>query len=162
MRRGPSAASVNKFQKDLKFFTDDLLPEEMLKFTKALALHVYRGVMQKTPVGNPAKWKNPRAPKGYVGGHARMNWQITLGRPTKKVLKGVDPTGHGAEAMAMFGLSNATPYQKIWIINNVPYILVLENGRGPDEKGVMRGSMQAPHGMLGVTLEEVRRDFRAR
>ena len=159
----PTKAQAKAFQKQLDVFTKDLLPEELLKFTKALSLSVYRGVMEKTPVGNPTYWKNPRgAPKGYVGGHARMNWQISLSKPTRKVLEGVDPTGFGAEAMALFGLSNARPYQRIWIVNNVPYILVLENGRGPDERGIMRGSTQAPQGMLGVTLQEIRRDFRVR
>ena len=63
----PSMAQTRKFKKDLKFFTDELLPQEVLKFTKAVTFHILGGVMRKTPVGNPSLWKNPRAPKGYVG-----------------------------------------------------------------------------------------------
>lgn len=162
MSRRPSAAQAKRFQKDLDFFTKDVLPQEVLKFTKAIAFHILRGVTMKTPVGNPRNWKNPRAPKGYVGGHARMNWQVSMQAPVMGVVQGTDPHGVSALISGMSVMGMAMPYEKIWIVNNVPYITVLENGRGPDERGIMRGSVQAPHGMLGVTMEEVRRDFRAR
>lgn len=161
MSRKPSVAQARRFQKDLAFFTDELLPEQVLTFTKALSMHILRGVIHKTPVGNPSRWKR-RAPKGYVGGHARLNWQVTLDMPAENVVDGQDESGMTAEMGGLLSLSSARAFQRVWIVNNVPYILVLEHGRATDERGVMRGSTQAPHGMLGVTMEEVRRDFRAR
>lgn len=170
MRR-PSKAQSAAFKKDLKFFTDDMLPGEVLRFSKALAFSIVRGVVNKTPVGNPSEWlvnKNrpsgtkERKPRGYVGGHARMNWQVSLGVPLTGEVPGADPGGGPTILAGNMAMSAAVPYQQIWIMNNVSYILVLENGRGPDASGVVRGSLQAPHGMLAVTMEEVRRDFATR
>jgi hypothetical protein len=159
--RSLNAAANAKFQQDLNVFTKDLLPKDVLRFTRAIALHILRGVVIKTPVGNPSLWKG-KAPKGYVGGHARMNWQVTLNFPSEGSKEGADPSGGYALLDGAAEIAQAGAYQKIWIVNNVPYIMVLENGRGPDERGIMRGSTQAPNGMLGVTMEEVRRDFNAR
>lgn len=155
----PTREQARQFKAEIKAYTDGLLPQQVLQFTKVLAMHILRGVVSKTPVGNPTLWKHP-APKGYVGGHARMNWQVSLQAPVTGEIPGADATGFTATMTGLVTMAGAKAYQPIWITNNVPYILVLENGRGPVD-GVMRGSAQAPHGMLGVTMQELRRDFGA-
>ena len=150
--------NAEAFQRELNVFTKELLPADVHRFTKAIALQLFRGVIEKTPVGNPSLWKNP-PPKGYVGGHARMNWQLSANAPVDTELPGASADTTAVLFAGMTQLNQSQPYQEIWICNNVPYITVLENGRGPDENGVLRGSTQAPYGMLGVTLEELRRDF---
>jgi len=159
---------MKSFQKDLEKFSYKVLPEQVAVVSRGLAMDLLRRVVDKTPVGNPSRWlvnlnrKGGKEikPKGYVGGHARMNWQVSLDMPVTQEISGDDASGGMAFSFGAMTIAQASPYQKIWIVNNVPYILVLENGRAPID-GIMRGSEQAPLGMLAVSLEELRVSFGA-
>lgn len=111
---------------------------------RKLAFDATRRLVKRTPVGNPDLWAST-PPEGYVGGHARRNWQVTVGAPAEGEVAGEDPTGVEASAAARPALAILPPYQQVWISNNVPYIERLEHGH----------STQAPDGMLRLTFMEI-------
>lgn len=97
-------------------------------------------------------------------GRARGNWQVTIDMPARGEANVGDPVSAGR------GVIDKSPaFCTIWITNTVPYITVLEYGLfdpenpGPNKHGqvlVSGGfSVQAPHGMVGVTLGELRAMF---
>jgi hypothetical protein len=144
--------TIKAFNMELDKFKD-LARDDAVAGTKKLALDMFRSIVMKTPVGNPSIWKSKKGPKGYVGGHARANWQLGT-TPNEAEVPGADPSGSGAVLASITGVTGLMPYQPVWIFNNAPYIGVLENGRRKID-GVMRGSTQAPRGMVAVTVAEV-------
>lgn len=83
-----------------------------------------------------------------VTGHARANWQVTIGSPAIGVVAGVDPSGAATLATGVAAImGDRDPFATVWIVNNVPYIQTLEQG----------DSAQAPAGMVASTAAELRR-----
>ncbi len=126
------------------------------------ALAVLANVVRGTPVGDPKIWQNPAsAPEGYVGGHARRNWHVSLSSPVNTV-KGSAGAGPGkgaatSEAITA-GTSKAERFtaQKARIIiqNNVPYIVPLNNGHSTQApKNFVAKAVQA-----GLTVNQNRRE----
>ena len=125
----------------------------LTNFHRRLHMEALARIVRRTPVDT---------------GRARGNWQSSIGSPASGQRTFEDPVGTG---MAQLGV--LPPYSKSFITNNVPYILVLEDGGftppepGPSKdrrKGrlgrvLVRGgySVQAPQGMAGITVEELRR-----
>ncbi len=101
-----------------------------------VAVAILTAVVVATPVGNPTRWKNPKsAPKGYVGGHARRNWSVSIGTPSQGVrgTAGSGPGQNGAQGEALGqGRAKIATFrknnQRIIIQNNVPYITRLNDG----------------------------------
>ena len=104
------------------------------------------GLVMATPVGNPTLWKVRRGRKGYVGGHARRNWQITGVQGTAPVAQGVDPSGQQTttEGYAKIASLPVTT-RRMWIENRVPYMERLNEG----------WSKQAPAGFIGAVFQQV-------
>src|SRR5690606_23664498 len=108
-------------------------------------------------------------------GRARGNWQVTIGTPASGVVPVSDKQGGQTIAKGTETINAIPPFDVVWITNNMPYIEVLEYGLfnppdpgpskdpRPDRKGrvlVKDGySQQAPQGMVGVTLAELRTMF---
>lgn len=94
-------------------------------------------------------------------GRAAQNWQITAGQPATGVLDGADPDKSGAQAKLLEYLNNLDVTEKTWIVNNLPYIHVLEFGLYPNPPAHPTGktaggfSIQAPQGMVGITHVEM-------
>ncbi len=88
------------------------------------AFAVLRNLVVRSPVGNPTRWKNPdSAPAGYVGGHFRRNWLVSIGTANNAEIEGVDRSG--APTLAA-GLAKIKSFEKsrastLIIQNNVPY-----------------------------------------
>lgn len=84
------------------------LDGDFVRFHRRLALEALRRVVFRTPVDT---------------GRARSNWQLSVGSPAGGEASGGDPISEGLSRLAglRFG-------QTIWLTNNVPYILVLEEG----------------------------------
>ena len=113
---------------------------------RKVALQLYSGITKKTPVDT---------------GRARANWNMNIGSIDYSV---DDPEQYGESTGKHKGNSAApaSPRAKqlkldkgdgekvIYITNNLPYIGELENGH----------STQAPRGMVSLTLNEVRSQFR--
>lgn len=109
---------------------------------RKVAADLLTNVVLKTPVGNPDLWKGP-APAGYVGGRARANWDLTLGRPSRTVTTITDKNGVTTIHRGLAPLAAWKADDTIYITNNLPYIRALEyEGH----------SKQAPAGMVRITV----------
>lgn len=109
---------------------------------KTTLLDLSNRVIMRTPVGQPSLWKNP-PPPGYTGGHARANWQSSIGNPAEGEINAIDP--NGAATLNNIRVSEA-PGNVWWLTNNLPYIQRLEYDGW---------STQASEGMVRVTLAEL-------
>jgi hypothetical protein len=109
--------------------------------TQKISLEGLKGVVLKSPVGNPSLWKG-RAPPGYVGGRFRGNWNVGIGSMDESVSNN---TANNRVSVGASEINSADAYSIIWITNNLPYANRLENG----------WSKQAPGGMVALTFAEL-------
>jgi len=122
--------SVRQFNRNLKKMAKSLPATSLLAFHKKLAFDLFRKIILKTPVDT---------------GRARGNWQMNVGTPLKNEKDTADRNGSGTVQNGFANLLSLSPFQTIFITNNVQYIGSLENGR----------SRQAPKGMVKVSIAEV-------
>lgn len=112
----------------------DVLSEDIQETALAALTNVVIG----TPVGDPKLWQGGvrSAPPGYVGGHARRNWNVSLQTPVDVVF-GIEGQGGGKAAATAASVNRGTPTieeaemgrtNRIIIQNNVPYIGRLNSG----------------------------------
>lgn len=137
------ATNVREFNQAVTRFEKTLVPEQVALLHKKIALEALRRVVLKTPVDT---------------GRARGNWQTTIDSPAEGEVRGRwKKTGRrskqvGQSTEVMKGaqiIATARPFSTIFLTNNVPYIVRLENG----------WSKQAPKGMVSTTVEELRAMF---
>lgn len=103
---------------------------------KKVAFQLLEGIVNMTPVDT---------------GRARGNWMVTIGSPSTEVkTETYDKVGAGTIAAGRSTIESLTTLGAIYLTNNLPYILPLENG----------SSKQAPGGMVQVTLDRVASQFR--
>lgn len=127
--------NLNSFNREVKAFGEEVMPEEHLALQKKIALDLLRRIVFRTPVDT---------------GRARGNWQVNLGRALEQSLAQVDKNGVVSLAQGASVISSATlPYGLITIFNNVNYITFLEGG----------SSRQAPSGMVSLSIAEVESQF---
>jgi hypothetical protein len=111
---------------------------------RAKTIQLFKSIIDMTPVGNADLWKNPEnKPTGYVGGHARANWQCTIGAPYTGEIDGTNFTQTTTDVI------NTVPEHagmQVFLTNNVPYIGKLEYNAH---------SSQAPAGMVRVSIQRV-------
>lgn len=111
---------------------------------RTVAIAIVQPLVMSTPVGNSALWADPRPPyPGYVGGRARGNWHVTVGAGDEKTTNDVDAGGGRTIAAARESIEQSTPRQSIYIQNNLPYIVPLNDGH----------SRQAPAGFVENAVE---------
>ena len=96
---------------------------------RKVALDIFRRVILRTPVDT---------------GRARGNWQCAIEDIPTAALATVDPDGGATVASAADIVQSMKAGDRIFLVNNVVYILSLEDGH----------SKQAPAGMVGITLTE--------
>jgi len=153
---------AREFNKALSDWAIKAVPEDVVKVTKFFAFEALRRIVKRTPVDT---------------GRARGGWQVTLTVPAEGQSSNTD--GKGVVAAGRSVMKAAKPFQVIWISNNVEYIRILEEGGfeppspGPSKTGgsssargrkarkgkvlVQNGfSTQAPQGMVGITLQELK------
>jgi len=118
--------SLERFNKEVDAFSKNLTQVQIVIFQKAIAIEAFSRIVQKTPVDT---------------GRARGGWQMTIGAPAEE-----ETFNLGEPPVPELNLG---PFEIVYIANNVPYIIFLEEGRpGP-------GSPQAPNGMVAETFEEL-------
>lgn len=106
---------------------------------RAITLEIFSRVIQRTPVDT---------------GAARGNWQVGINTmPTGTVAAGGTNNLGSLKGKPVVG-------NVIWLVNNLPYIGVLEYGGYPNPpktgtKTIGGFSKQAPAGMVRVTVQEV-------
>lgn len=153
-------ASLRKFNRSLDGFMRNVEEDAIPLAVAKIALDGFSEIVKRTPVDT---------------GRARGNWQIGINvRPTGEIAR-KDKTGTTAVNDAAIKLiARPLPrYPVIYITNNVGYIAVLEQGgfkppnpgpskdprKGRKGRTLVRDgySVQAPQGMVAVTLERLRR-----
>ena len=120
-------ADLREFERALKRFAEQELPEAVAEASRDLATRLLDGVVTRTPVDT---------------GLARANWQVTVGRPAIGTLTGTDKDGRRTRSRGRRVIASAGPFETIWIVNNLPYVVELEQG----------SSAKAPAGMVAATL----------
>ena len=104
-----------------------------MRAKQALAEAALKRIVARTPVAT---------------GHARANWQVSLGGPALGVVAGADPSGADTVAKGLAAINrDRDPFATVWITNNVPYIQTLERG----------SSEQTPASMVALTVAELSR-----
>jgi len=136
--------NFDDFSKELNKFKLSNIPNEANKFQRVVALKALTGIVEKTPVGNPDVWKDGRAPKGYVGGTLRQNWQLDIGTEADHQILNAKDGKRDAISNGLLVLSRLRPFENVIISNNVDYVLAVENGHS---------TTQAPNGMVELTVQ---------
>ncbi len=113
----------------LQGFIDELekhvedIPKVVSQIVRGEAFNMTQEYVLANPVGNPELWAKPdSAPAGYVGGHSRRNWQVTVGAPTAIELPGVDEVGADTIEAARAALETLPDFPIVFIDNPVPYV----------------------------------------
>jgi hypothetical protein len=152
-------SNVGAFTLDITKWARETVPAEVAKLQRTITAEALTLIVQATPVGNNTQWKSniERAakgktpasriplPRGYVGGHARKNWQVTIGSPSRNVIPGVDATGGDAISSGLRVAASIKEPGISWISNPLPYMDRLENYSAP---GRSSWSKQAPKGSI--------------
>ena len=106
---------------------------ELIQDFGETALAIARNLILGSPVGNPDLWQFPdSAPPGYVGGHFRRNWIVSIGGFNEAEIEGTDKAGASTVAAAKNEIRRYQNRQRIGpnlvIQNNVPYANRLAQG----------------------------------
>jgi nucleoid DNA-binding protein len=157
--------NYDEFARQMKDARKRIVEVDFVDFVRKVALTLIKKVVERTPVDT---------------GRARGNWQVSLNTPRNSEIGRKDKTGEKVKAEAQSLITNKffegnADKTVIWLANNVPYILVLEFGQfvpkdpGPSKdkrkdrfgQVLVKGgfSVQAPHGMVDVSLGEVNAMF---
>ena len=126
----PRGKSAREFAIDLKRF-GEVTREQARTIFQKITLELDSAVVLATPVDS---------------GRARGNWFPSVGAPSSAVnMNAKDKSGAAAIAAINSTVMGADIGDVIWLTNNLPYILPLENG----------WSKQAPQGMVDENLNRV-------
>jgi len=107
------------------------LQKELYEDAGETAFAILRNLILRSPVGNPDNWQNPdSAPPGYVGGHFRRNWLVSIGGFNETELAGAEEPvaftmGRGKNQINTWTRARAA---RLVIQNNVPYANRLAHG----------------------------------
>lgn len=161
LERSQTFERAEDFIRSLEEIASGLAPSEVRIVQKKVALQVLSGVVRRTPVDE---------------GRARGGWQLTIGDTSPR--EGGESRDEGSIiTSALEQLAGLSDYGVVFITNNVPYILVLDQGGfvpqnpGPSKDPrpgrlgrilVQDGySVQAPNGMVDATLASLSEQFNA-
>lgn len=127
-----SATEFSKQLRELSKYVEDGVEEIIKKST----FDLFEMIVARTPVDT---------------GAAASNWKIGITDTSEADYQNTNPVGNLQRQRQLFFTQKITNI--IWIVNNLSYISVLEEGRGVRD-GKMRGSTQAPQGIVGISLVE--------
>lgn len=132
-------SNLASFKMDLKRFHEVVVPQNHLKLQKRIAVRLHQLIVVKN--SNMSRHPTDTA-------WAKRNWGCSLGTPGKGVIGSYPGKGNKTNIQPIdiqSILGGAKPFGIIWIYNNVPYIVKLENGH----------SKQAPAGMVEGALHDL-------
>lgn len=112
-------------------------------FVGLVTVKIAQRLDERSPVGDASYWKNP-APKGYVGGRFRGNWQLGVGSIPSGETGKIDPQGSATLEAIVGAIPEAAAGTIMYLTNNVPYAQAIEDGH----------SRQAPSGLVALTAME--------
>lgn len=134
--------------------------KQAINSCQKIAMECWKRVIEKSPVGNPKNWsaefkavgiKLGWFDKNYKGGRFRANWGVSIGSPYTGTNEDIDPTKTGTRggktsAKAVMDTTAWDAKKSIFLCNNLPYSLRLENGYS---------RTQAPAGMVRISVVEM-------
>lgn len=132
MARGSFALDLQKFVEKVGKRADDLVG--------TLVVRIGGELDRRSPVGDATYWKNP-APKGYVGGRFRGNWQLGIDRIPQGETGNIDMTGAETQGRIVAAIPEKASGKVFYLVNNSPYGPRIERG----------WSRQAPQGLVALT-----------
>lgn len=88
------------------------------KDVRGITQALFSRIVLESPVGNPTLWKHP-APKGYVGGRFRGNWNVSLNAPDYTTTDAKDKAGLVTIARGKKHIGGAGTVT--YIANGLPY-----------------------------------------
>jgi hypothetical protein len=127
--------NLRQFQRQLRDFGSRVPPEQAKLLQQRIGADLLSRIVFRTPVAT---------------GRARGNWQVALGSSSGSEIDNNDKDGNPTIGAGMVAIGSAPAFSVITIFNNVKYIRFLENG----------GSQKAPRGMVKISIEESRQQFR--
>ena len=119
---------MGSFEDQVKEFERDAMRKMDLALRK-IPLEIFSRIVFKSPV----KY-----------GRFRGNWQVAIGSVPSGTLEIDDLTGIATVSKADLKLMGAKAGDTIYLANNLPYAIPLEEGH----------SQQAPQGMVALTVQE--------
>lgn len=148
-------SNLASFNAQIDEYVKSIAPKQLVPLQKKIALEALRRIVKKTPADT---------------GRTRGSWQVTIALPAAGDKRSTSPVQDGIAALA-----ELRGFEVVYISSNVPYILVLEEGgfvpaspgpskdprKGRKGRVLVEGgySVQAPHGMVAVTIEELSEIF---
>lgn len=126
--------SAKQFAIELDKWFEDEVEEKIVLVAQKIGMEVLRRLIMKSPVNT---------------GRFRGNWSVAIGSPDTSVKASVDKPGQATIAAGSAVINGLSEPQAIWLTNNLPYALRLENG----------WSQQAPAGIVAVTVTEIEAFF---
>lgn len=125
------------FNAELENFALNVVPQAHKKLQVEIAAKLFELIS----VSNFAMEHHPRKT-----GFAQGNWRLSVVQQKSDVLGGKDnPPPVRSTEQVKYQLRGIKPFQQIWIFNNVPYMVELENG----------SSKYAPSGIVGPAMIEI-------
>jgi hypothetical protein len=110
------------------------------EIARRVAFDLFRNVILETPVDK---------------GGARANWQPSIGSPATGTIDATDKSGAATIAKVQAKIASMDAGDIIYLTNNLPYIVKLEEGGYPDGPLIVNGfSRKAPAGMVAVTVQK--------
>lgn len=131
------------FALDLKAFADKT-NKVADAVVRKIVIDVGTALVMKSPVGDAKYWTH-LAPKGYVGGRFRGNWQYAEGEPDASTSETIDPSGSATISGIVGKIDEKAAGKVHYITNSLPYAIRLEDGWS---------YRQAPNGMVHLTVAE--------
>lgn len=153
------AKDAKSWKLEIDEFMEDEVVGRAVEVQKTIMMDALGKVVVKTPVGNRKRWKRnieraqrglPPLPKGYVGGHARKNWQITINRRPTNEVSGTDAGGNDTVSKGMQRVRQIDEPCIAYLSNLLPYMDRLEGG----------WSKSARNGIVGPTVRELLQKYR--
>lgn len=113
---------------------EGLVEEQIVLATQKISFEGLQRVVMKSPVDT---------------GRFRGNWNVSIGRRDLTVTPNLDKSGRETMAKGQAIIDGLQDIQVVYLTNNLPYAGRLEDG----------WSMQAPTGMVAVTVTELETMF---
>ncbi len=110
---------------------------------RGACFELFARIIYSTPVGKPELWSRP-APPGYVPGHLRGSWGISVGGGSTS-RNAIDVDGSATTSQGLQDLAKYKAGLKVKISNNVVY--------GPRIE-FTGWSKQAPQGMVRINVAD--------
>lgn len=159
--------NARQFIAEVNAWRDEYTKRKPVEFLRLVALDALTSLVQQTPVGNETNWKIALRRPGYrkpnyVGGHARRNWQLSVGSPSRTEIAGIDRSAGGQQTIAeqernLLAVREPTI---VWLANPAPYIGVIDAGKPGTNPRYPPWSRQAPQGLIRPTIAAIESKYR--